>query len=437
MKKLLLASAATVAFGVGTAAAGTATASRPAVGPSFNCAAAAVANQPLAQLICSSDRIARAELGYVIAYMALRQISNDAEQAANRAEADAFTVRITDECGIPRTGKLGGRPAFELEVNCLVGKFDEERSRLFKRLSGDAMDEAWLTPEQTVAIQRLLKEKGYLPTNALLDGVFGQATREAIGNWQRSNGQPSTGFGSAALLAELQRPAPAATPAPPTGTSLPQASAKPKAAVDAGTGFYVGKQTIITNHHVINDCSEIRIRKSGVEVGKASLIAASSGDDLAALHSDRASDTVLKLRVGVPLRPAEAVVVFGYPLVGALSSSGNTTLGNITALTGLGDDSRLIQISASVQPGNSGGPVLDEVGRLVGVVEGKLNALKVLRATGDIPQNVNFAIRASTLTNFLEANRVAYEVESGSTVVPNIELADRAERASVALECWK
>jgi S1-C subfamily serine protease len=437
MKKLLLASAATVAFGVGAAGAGAVTTTRPTIGPSFNCAAPAVANQPLAQLICSSERIAYAELSYVIAYMALRQISNDAEQATMRAEADAFTARITDDCGIPRTGKLGGRPALELEVNCLVGKFDEERGRLFKRLSGDAMDEARLTPAQTVTIQRLLKEKGHLPANALLDGVFGAATREAIGNWQRSNGQASTGFGSASMLAELQGSVPAAAPGPASVTYAPTANAKAKVLVDAGTGFYVGNQTIITNQHVINDCSEIRISKSGAEVGKASLVAASVGDDLVALHSDKASNAILKLRVGVPLRAAEAVVVFGYPLSGALSSSGNTTLGNITALTGLKDDSRFIQISASVQPGNSGGPVLDEAGRLVGVVEGKLDALKVLRVTGDIPQNVNFALRASTLANFLEANRVAYEVEGSSTAMPNTELADRAERASAAIECWK
>jgi S1-C subfamily serine protease len=299
------------------------------------------------------------------------------------------------------------------------------------------MDEAWLTPEQTVAIQRLLNEKGFLPGTALLDGVLGSATREAIGNWQRSTGRPSTGFGSAAMLVELQGSLAAATPAPPAVSYPTAESATAKVLVSSGTGFHVGRQTIITNHHVIGDCSEIRIRRGGAEIGKASLIAASRADDLAALHADKASDAVLKLRVGVPLRPAEAVVVFGYPLAGALSSSGNTTLGNITALTGLRDDSRFIQISASVQPGNSGGAVLDEAGRLVGVVEGKLDALKVASVTGDIPQNVNFAIRASTLANFLEANRVAYEVESGATAMPSTEVADRAERASVALECWK
>jgi S1-C subfamily serine protease len=112
-------------------------------------------------------------------------------------------------------------------------------------------------------------------------------------------------------------------------------------------------------------------------------------------------------------------------------------LGNITALTGLKDDSRFIQISASVQPGNSGGPVLDEAGRLIGIVEGKLDVLKVLRVTGDIPQNVNFAIRASTLSNFLEANRIAYEADTNAAALPNTQLADRAEASSVELDCWK
>ena len=103
---------------------------------------------------------------------------------------------------------------------------------------------------------------------------------------------------------------------------------------------------------------------------------------------------------------------------GALASSGNTTLGNITALAGLRDDSRFIQISASVQPGNSGGPVLDEAGRLIGVIEGKLDALKVARVTGDIPQNVNFAILASTLAHFLEASRIPYEFAVTATRLP-------------------
>ena len=169
----------------------------------------------------------------------------------------------------------------------------------------------------------------------------------------------------------------------------------------------------------------------------ARVVAASQSDDLAALRTNVASKASLKLRVGAPIRPAEAVMVFGYPLAGALSSTGNTTLGNVTALTGLRDDSRYIQISASVQPGNSGGPAVDESGRLMGVVVSKLNAVAIARSTGDIPQNVNFAIKVSTLANFLEAHNIAYEADSAIHELSNTQRAERTEAASTQLECWK
>jgi S1-C subfamily serine protease len=78
------------------------------------------------------------------------------------------------------------------------------------------------------------------------------------------------------------------------------------------------------------------------------------------------------------------------------------TLGNVSALVGIGEDGRYLQISTPVQPGNSGGPLLDQSGNVVGVVSAKLNALKMMLATnGDIPENVSFAIRASIVTKSL------------------------------------
>jgi serine protease Do len=166
-------------------------------------------------------------------------------------------------------------------------------------------------------------------------------------------------------------------------------------------------------------------------------VAASRSDDLASLRTEVTSKSFLKLRVGAPIKPAEAVLVFGYPLAGALSSTGNTTLGKVTALTGLNEDSRYIQISVAVQPGNSGGPAVDDSGRLMGVVASKLNAMAIARSTGDIPQNVNFAIKASTLANFLEAHNVPYEVDATAHEMSNTQRAERAEANSTQLECWK
>ena len=80
----------------------------------------------------------------------------------------------------------------------------------------------------------------------------------------------------------------------------------------------------------------------------------------------------------------------------------NLSVGNVSALAGLGDDSRYLQISAPVQPGNSGGPLLDASGHLVGIVTAKLDA-RVARFTGDVPQNVNFALKAEVARTFLDS----------------------------------
>src|SRR5438132_5594034 len=87
------------------------------------------------------------------------------------------------------------------------------------------------------------------------------------------------------------------------------------------------------------------------------------------------------------VRLGEDVVVYGFPLAGVLSSEGNVTTGIITALSGTGDNKDHLQLSAPVQPGNSGGPVLDRQGNVVGVVVSKLNDLAMVAAKGDLPQN--------------------------------------------------
>jgi S1-C subfamily serine protease len=102
----------------------------------------------------------------------------------------------------------------------------------------------------------------------------------------------------------------------------------------------------------------------------------------------------------------------------------------------LRDDSRYLQVSAPVQPGNSGGPLLDQNGNVVGVVSAKLNALNVMVATnGDIPQNVNFAIKGTLATSFLESNRVPLEQGTIAQALPSADLADQAKLMSVFIKC--
>lgn len=99
----------------------------------------------------------------------------------------------------------------------------------------------------------------------------------------------------------------------------------------------------------------------------------------------------------------------------------------MTALAGIKDDSRMLQISAPVQPGNSGGPLLDETGTVVGIVVAKLNALKLAEATNDLAQNVNFAIKASVAQSFADSQGV--RLQAAKADLPVMRPADIAERA--------
>lgn len=286
-----------------------------------------------------------------------------------------------------------------------------------------------LSASLVTAIQTLLARLGYDP--GPINGEVGLRTNMAIAAFQKSVGERGDGLPSEGVRDKLEK-----VVAQRAAANAPRP--KEKAVASTGTGFYISPDTIVTNFHVVNGCAEVRLNKNGGDLGTARVLATSRADDLAALRAEASTKSFLRLRIGAPIKAAEPVLVFGYPLAQALSSAGNTTLGNVTALAGLGDDSRYLQISAAVQPGNSGGPAIDEAGRLMGVVVAKLNALAIARITGDIPQNVNFAIKVGTLASFLEANGIGYTpADVAARELGVTQRAERAEASSIQLACWK
>jgi hypothetical protein len=120
-----------------------------------------------------------------------------------------------------------------------------------------------------------------------------------------------------------------------------------------------------------------------------------------------------------------------------LSSEGNVTTGILSATSGLEDDIRFVQITAPVQPGNSGGPLLDSSGHVIGVIVSTLDVLKFARATGNVPQNVNFAVRWDAARAFLDEQAVPYRKETSQRVLSTHEVAALASDMSVALDCYE
>ncbi len=202
----------------------------------------------------------------------------------------------------------------------------------------------------------------------------------------------------------------------------------------SGSGYTVTSEGyLITNAHVVEGCRSVTV-SVGTDHVQARVAARDSVNDLALLASDLKPKSVAVLRTGVRL--GESIAVFGFPLHGLLATSGNFTLGNVTAVAGIGDDTRMVQISAPVQPGNSGGPLLDQAGNVVGTVVAKINAIKLARITNDLAENINFAIKSSIVTSFLEANGISFRTGSlGNDTLSPPDLAARASGFSVSVEC--
>ena len=111
------------------------------------------------------------------------------------------------------------------------------------------------------------------------------------------------------------------------------------------------------------------------------------------------------------------------------------TGGLISSLSGMGNDSRYLQFTAPVQPGNSGGPLVDGNGLVVGVVSARLPDIEILKASGSLPQNVNFAIRGDLATGFLRANGVQPLVAEPKSPLSASEIATNAQAYTVQVTC--
>jgi serine protease Do len=203
-----------------------------------------------------------------------------------------------------------------------------------------------------------------------------------------------------------------------------------KKSASSGSGFVVSSSGhVLTNAHVIENCTSILI--DGITMTRVS---SDSDVDLALLVSPSLKGQVVAVFSANPAMLNSDVTVIGYPLAGLLGGL-NVTRGSLSSLKGMGGDGNRMQISAPVQPGNSGGPVLNSAGQVVGVVVSKLDAQKVGDAIGDIPQNVNFAIRGEIAKLFLVQNNVQPLTEVGTGKLEPEALAQRAATFTKYVVC--
>jgi S1-C subfamily serine protease len=207
----------------------------------------------------------------------------------------------------------------------------------------------------------------------------------------------------------------------------------------SGTGFFVNREGyLLTNAHVVNGCTDAFVRQNNTDFVPASIAARDTTNDLAVLKINQSNVAYAKFRGTPPVRLGDSVVVFGFPLTGVLSKTGNLSTGLVASLAGIADDITKIQISAPIQSGNSGGAVVDQSGHVVGVVVSKAN----LQASGssddpqiEVVQNANFAIKAGIAQFFLDANQVHYDVEPPGDDLKVPDIAAEAKDFSAQVMC--
>lgn len=275
------------------------------------------------------------------------------------------------------------------------------------------------------------------------DGLIGKRTRTAVQNFQRQADLTPTGQISEELLRLLQ-----AAVAEGQERQAAEAPAKPETTA-SGSGFVVSRAgEILTSLHAVESCAAGATITFG-DISRHAMVQAHDADnDLALLVADSEESCAWWSPTcsAVFDRPATfselpraslgtEVAVAGYPLKGLLAPTLNVTRGNVSSLTGLGNEAKWLQISAPVQHGNSGGPVLDNAGNVIGVVTAKLNAVRTAQETGDVPQNVNFALKGAIVRSFLEIHGIEYSRQPSDEALTPEGLAALAHGFTVAVTC--
>ena len=185
--------------------------------------------------------------------------------------------------------------------------------------------------------------------------------------------------------------------------------------IASGTGFFITDDGyLISNFHVVKDAARVQLR-TGAGLIPAKVVRTDAANDIALLKVEGKFSSL-------PIAPSrstglgDSVFTLGFPDPGLQGFAPKLAKGEIASLSGASDDARYFQVSVPVQPGNSGGALVDERGNVIGIVSAKLDASVALAASGALPENVNYAVKSSFLLSFLEsAPDVSAKLKSPNT----------------------
>ena len=206
----------------------------------------------------------------------------------------------------------------------------------------------------------------------------------------------------------------------------------------SGTGFFITEDGfLITNEHVVREATRVHLL-TNLGIISAKVVKVDAANDLALLQAE-GKFAALPVATSRSAKLGNTVATVGFPNIGLQGFAPKLAKGEIASLAGAQDDPRYFQISVPIQPGNSGGALVDERGNVVGVVAAKLNANAALETSGALPENVNYAVKSSFLLGFLESVPAIFiKLKAPNIIERKFEDVVRsAEKAAVLVLVYK
>ena len=201
----------------------------------------------------------------------------------------------------------------------------------------------------------------------------------------------------------------------------------------SGSGFAVDRRHILTNAHVVDGASRISVVSDRVTL-PADIVFSDPHNDIAMLRVTEDLEAAAQFRDGLEIHLGEDIVVLGFPLQGLLGSGPQVTAGNISSLCGMGSDTGVIQFTAPIASGNSGGPILDSAGLVIGIVHSSLNTDRV-RQGGGIAENVNFGAKGIAIRSFLATSNIEPAISRDSTIRNRADIVREARHYIYRINC--
>ena len=212
-----------------------------------------------------------------------------------------------------------------------------------------------------------------------------------------------------------------------------EAPNKPRPATEevvrSGSGFFITNEChLVTNHHVVDGSDKVSVTLHSGDMFEMEVVGSDPSNDIAILKGECQS-TPIPLKNTFGSLKGQDVFTIGYPLVQLQGTEQKVSFGHINADSGIQGDIRFLQIDVPVQPGNSGGPLVDEHGNVVGIVTARLDALLTLQATGSLPQNVNYAIKIDYLFPLLRYTKIEPDLPSSEKQISTISAIADTEKS--------